>query len=114
MSKRDVDEYFAQVISDYDNMLAEIKDFEQECQNGLIEPERLDQIKENIRPLMNNYERIMYIMFLYNKPARKRKVPQYEAANKKLLARVSKGNMPEASLAEDKEVLEKVKKIAKG
>ena len=55
MSKRHVNEYFSQVLKDYHDMIAEIKDFEKECNDGIIEPERLDKIKENIRPLMDNF-----------------------------------------------------------
>ena len=56
MAVKDVREYYNQVESQYNEMVKEIKDFEKEAEQGLIEPERLDQIKESIKPLMNNYQ----------------------------------------------------------
>ena len=114
MSKKDVDEYFGKVLKDYNSMVKTIKEFEKECNDGLVAPERLEQIKANIQPLMNNYERVMYIKFLYDKPNRKQKVATYERNNKKLLSLVKKENMPEETLKENQDVLNTVKKIAKG
>lgn len=56
MAVKHVREYYNQVESQYNEMVKEIKDFEKEAEQGLIEPERLDQIKESIKPLMNNYQ----------------------------------------------------------
>ena len=114
MSKKTVDEYFKRVLADYHNLIMEIKDFEKECVNGLIEPERLDEIKENIQPLMNNYERCLYIMYLYNQPQNKKKHEAYERANKKLLSRIKEENKTEKTLEENKEVLSKVHDLVHG
>ena len=48
MAKRHVIDYFNKVADQYHSMLVEIKDFEEECNKGLIEPERLDEIKRII------------------------------------------------------------------
>lgn len=114
MSKKHVDKYFNQVLKDYNEMVRTIKVFEKECNEGLVEPERLEQIKQNINPLMSNYERVLYIKFLYDMPNRKEKVPTYEKNNKKLLANIKKENMVEETLKENKEVIDAVKKIIKG
>ena len=71
MSVKDVKLYYDEVCQQRQEMLDEIHDFEIECQKGLIEPERLDQIKETIQPLLNNYQTLSYIMFLLNKPVKK-------------------------------------------
>ena len=54
MAVRHVKEYYNKVCDQYHDMLNEIRDFEEEAKKGLIEPERLDEIKKNIQPLINN------------------------------------------------------------
>ena len=48
MSVKHVKEYFNQVADQYSEMLNELRDFEKEAEQGLIEPERLDIIKQNV------------------------------------------------------------------
>ena len=60
MAVRHIKEYFEQVAEQYHEMLEEIRDFEKEAEKGLIEPERLDAIKETIKPLMNNYQTLSW------------------------------------------------------
>ena len=62
MSVKHVKEYFNQVADQYSEMLNELRDFEKEAEQGLIEPERLDIIKQNIQPLVNNYQTLSWIM----------------------------------------------------
>ena len=90
MAVKHIKEYYNEVCNQYSEMLSEIRDFEKEASQGLIEPERLDQIKESIKPLMNNYQTLSYIMFLLNKPSRKEKEKRYERQNKKLLSKIEK------------------------
>lgn len=85
MSAKDVKLYYDEVCNQYSDMLSELRDFEKEAEQGLIEPERLDKIKESIQPLMNNYQTLSYIMFLLNKPVKKSKHAKYQKQNQKLL-----------------------------
>ena len=62
MAKRHVIDYFNKVADQYHSMLVEIKDFEEECNKGLIEPERLDEVKKIIEPLKNNYMTWLAVM----------------------------------------------------
>ena len=73
MAVKDVVEYYNQVANQYTLLIEDLKDFEKECQEGIVEPEKLDQIKDNIQPLINNYNTLSYIMFLLNQPTRKEK-----------------------------------------
>lgn len=114
MAVKHIKEVFNQIADQYSEMLSEIRDFEEEAKKGLIEPERLDTIKESIKPLMANYERWSYIMFLLNKPVKKSKEKKYISQNKKLLEKLSKENSIEASIEENKNVIDTVKKLTKG
>ena len=46
MSKRHVEDYFNKVADQYREMLLELKDFEDECNRGLVEPEIFDNYKK--------------------------------------------------------------------
>ena len=70
MAVRHIKEYYGKVAQQYLDLLEELKDFEKLANEGMFEPEKLDQIKENIKPLMTNYQTLSYIMFLLNMPNR--------------------------------------------
>lgn len=85
MAKKDVDIYFNQICQDYRELLDTLKDMEEEVSKGLLDPDRLVQMKEYIEPIKINWQRISYIMFLLNKPAKNKKQERYNNQNKKLL-----------------------------
>ena len=83
MSKKHFNEYFEQTFQQYKEMYDTIKEFEQEVDKGLSEPEKLDQLKQMCEPLKNNYLRLSYVMFLLNQPNRDSKAEKYKNQNKK-------------------------------
>jgi hypothetical protein len=85
MSKKDVINYYEEVCDQYHQFLEELKDFEKECSEGLVGPERLEAVKTLIAPLKNNWQTLNYIIFLLNKPVKKKKHKVYINQNKKLL-----------------------------
>ena len=109
MALKHVFKYYNQICDQYMQMLAEIKDFEEEAKQGLIEPERLDKIKEEIRPMQDNYERWSYMMYLFNLPNRKEKEKKYKKQNKKLLASIEEKNKINSVLEENQQVIDKIK-----
>ena len=111
MAVRHIKEYFEQVEDQYHEMLEEIRDFEKEAEKGLIQPERLDAIKETIKPLMNNYQTLSWIMFLLNKPNRKQKEKGYEQRNKKLLKSLNPKFSKEGILKENEATIQNLKDI---
>ena len=46
MSVKHVKLYYKEICDQYSDLLQELKDFEKEAQEGLIEPERIDNIDE--------------------------------------------------------------------
>ncbi len=96
MAKRHVVEYFDKVANQYKDMLNELKDFENECNNGLVEPERFDNFKKIIEPLKNNYMTWSYMMYLLNLPNREKKV-------KIVKRRENKNKVPTCKNVEDNE-----------
>lgn len=103
MSVKAVRKYYNQICDQYCEMLADIRDFEVEAQKGLIEPERVERLKEQIAPIKQNYERWSYMMFLLNQPERKSKHRRYADQNRRLLKSLDKANSIEATIAENEE-----------
>ena len=101
MSIKHVEEYYNQICRQYQEMLDDIKDLEKECTEGIVEPERIDRLKEQIAPIKNNYERWSYMMFLLHQPNRKSKVKRYQKQNEKLLKSLSKANSLDSILEEN-------------
>lgn len=108
MSKRHVDEYFNTIANQYHEMLQALHEIEEECSKGLMDPDRLEQIKTLIEPLKENYMRISYIMFLLNKPNREKKVKKYEEQNKRLLSKIPKEDRLESIKAENQKTIDNI------
>lgn len=108
MSLKDVKNYYNQICDQYNEMISDIQDLEKEAEQGIVEPERIDRLKEQVAPIKQNYERWAYMMFLLNQPARKEKVKRYQRQNKKLLDSLSKKNSLEAVIEENNEALKHV------
>lgn len=70
MSRKHVEEYYDVMCKDYSDMIEALHDMEEEATKGLISPDQLEQMKETIKPLKENYMRISYIMYLLNKPSK--------------------------------------------
>lgn len=113
MSVKDVKAYYDEVCQQRQEMLNELKDFEKECEQGLIEPERLEKIKETIQPLLNNYQTLSYIMFLLNKPVKREKEEKYLKQSKKLLNSIDKEFTKEGILNENQTTIENLRDVTK-
>ena len=109
MSVKAVKEYYDQVCNQYAEMLENLRDLEQSLADGMIEPERITRLEEQIRPLRDNYERWSYMMFLLNQPERKQKHAGYAKRNKKLISSLSYSNSIDATLNENKNVIENIR-----
>lgn len=110
MAKRDVNLYFAQMESQYFEMLENLKDVQEEAQQGNIPPEEYEQLKKDVELLKSNYERLSWIMMLLNKPARK---GNEKADMNKEWYQYLKGASKEAILDENRDILANLKKYIK-
>ena len=109
MAYKHIKEYYDKICEQYLEMKDEIRDFEIEAQNNIMEPERLDMIKEQIKPLMDNYERWSYMMYLLNLPVKKNKQKSYQERNKKFINNLNKNNSLQSVLEENKQVINKMR-----
>lgn len=111
MCKKAVDNYYNEITAQYKEMLDDIKDIEKDVMEGLVAPELLDQLKQNIAPIKQNWERWSYMMFLLNQPTRSSKIPAYRNRNKKFLNSLNQNNSIEATMEENNNSLKKLKEI---
>lgn len=75
MAKSHVVQYFLEVENQYLEMAENLKEMQQLAAENKISAADYEQILREVDLLKSNYERIAYIMFLFNKPQRKGKKP---------------------------------------
>ena len=113
MSKKDVDNYFNSVVNTYKEMLDALHDLEDECSKGIVDPDKIDQMKLLIEPIKQNYLTWSWMMFLLNKPVRKRKHKKYEEINLNRLLELdnSKDFHPDTINKNNKSILNDLKNV---
>ena len=108
MSKKDVDEYYTKVCADYKQLRETLTELEQEFKNSVQDVDKIEQVRKMVEPLKVNYERISYIMYLFNKPVRRKKKFSYEFQNKKRLNNFSNSSLEDIH-NENQEVIQNLK-----
>lgn len=110
MSVKAVRKYYDQICEQYHEMIELIHDLEKEAEQDLVEPERIERLKEQVAPIKQNYERWTYMMFLLNQPERKSKHEKYKRQYSRLLQNLDKQNDLDSVLEENKASLAQVGK----
>lgn len=110
MSKKDFDRYFAQVASNYHEMVLELQDMEKEFREGVVSPEVYEQMVAIIEPIKRNYQTLNYIDYLLNMPVKRAKKPAYKNQHTKQLKECITN---EQVAAENKQALDELKNIFK-
>lgn len=108
MARRDVLIYFKQVENQYLEMLEDVKDYDKDHANGELSDEKYNELMAQIDIVKVNYERIAYIIFLLNAPARDTKKSKYNAQNKKLHSGLANSSLDKI-LDENADALKKIK-----
>lgn len=111
MAVKHIKEYYEQVCEQYVQMNEELRDFQKEVENGLVEPERLDNLKKIIEPLKNNYMTLSWIMYLLNQPNRDSKERVYQKRNKKLIESLDKNFNKESIMKQNDEVIKSIGEV---
>ena len=112
MARKDVLIYFKQVEDQYLEMLEDVKDYDKDHAHGEISDEKYDELMGLIDRVKDNYERIAYIVFLLNAPARDRKKAKYERQNKRVFHGLENSSLYKV-LDENADALKNIKKILK-
>jgi hypothetical protein len=85
MARKDFDEYYNKIASQLFELDRVFKDLSAEADSGMVEPERLEQVKVTIEPIKTSYQTLSYIKYLLDKPTRKSKRSRYDGQNKRVL-----------------------------
>ena len=109
MAKRDFEEYYNKIASQLFELDKVFKDMEQEVNAGMVEPERIEQLKITIEPIRTSYHTLSYIKYLLDKPARKSKHGRYNNSKKKVL-NSSKGYHSSDYINRNDEILKGLRK----
>ena len=108
MSRKDFDTYFAQVSNQYFQLNDALTELSQEVNDGMVEPERLEQLKSTILPIKNSYETLNYIRYLLDKPTRRSKHSRYNRQLRKVLE-LSKDKTSEVVLTSNKKIIDSLR-----
>lgn len=111
MSVKDVMDYHSQVLSDYLELKKTLKLLENEPSEHVSKNilENIEHIKKNIAIATENYNRISYIVYLLNKPTRKRKQDRHYNINKKMLDKIPESSKLKSIREENKDSINKIK-----
>jgi hypothetical protein len=114
MAVKDVKEYYFKLQAQKAELEADIVDFEEALRNGFITEEQVQAAKDELIPYQINLDRLTYIMYLLELPARKSKKAKFAKQNKKILAELKNRKADEESvLDENKSALDSFRKEVK-
>jgi hypothetical protein len=111
MAIKHIKEYYEQVCDHYVLMNDELRDFQKEVEEGLVEPERLENLKKMIEPLKNNYMTLSWIMYLLNKPQRDSKEKSYQQRMKKFTSELDKNFDKDGILKQNENVIKSIGEV---
>lgn len=106
--KRDFDEYYNKICEQYFQLQEVLKDISNDISNNIVDPNRIEQVKQTILPVENSYRTLSYIKYLLDKPARKSKLKRYNKKSKKLLD-ISKGHQSTDIINKNADIISNVK-----
>ena len=98
MARKHFEEYLSTITKQYRDLQETLAEMSKEVNEGMIEPERIEQLKTTIAPVKNSFDTLLYIKYLLDKPVRPNKHKRYDKANQKVLdatAHVSKTHVVE-------------------
>ena len=109
MSVKALEAEYKKVCDQYFEMKNDIKDIEKEVAEGIVDPEFIDRLKEQIKPIKQNYEWWTWVMYILHQPQRKQKIEKYKKMNNKRMSSVQAENSCQARLNEGQEALNNLK-----
>ncbi len=85
MAKKDVQQYFFNMLAQYLEEKQNLADFEEALKEGHITQEQMQEALDNVNSLETNYHRLVYIMYLLDMPNRGSKKASYVKQHKVIL-----------------------------
>lgn len=109
MAYKHIKAQYKEVQNQYQSLLHELEDLTKEAEEGLLDPDQLEEVKKTLEPLKQNYERWSYMMYLLHKPVKEKKQKRYEEQNKSFISTLDPVNSIEATMQESEDAIEGVR-----
>ena len=110
MAIKHVRAYYERMVSDYVEMKRVLEEMEKLSEEkASVAINNIEQIREQVKVLEANYNRLSYIMFLLNQPNKEKKKSKYFKQEKKKLNKIPINDRKEAVINENTKVLETLK-----
>lgn len=110
MAIKHVREYYERMVSDYVEMKRVLEEMEKLSEEkASVAINNIEQIREQVKVLEANYNRLSYVMFLLNQPNKEKKKSKYLKQEKKKLNKIPINDRKEAVIDENTKVLETLK-----
>ena len=90
MAKKDVQQYFFNMLAQYLEEKQNLADFEEALKEGHITQEQMQEALDNVASLETNYHRLVYIMYLLDMPNRGTKKATYIKQYKTILKELNR------------------------
>jgi hypothetical protein len=92
MAIKDVKKYYYTMQAQYLELKQDLEDYTEAFKSGFITEDQLEDIKAYVSAIEANYERLRYIMYLFNLPNRAEKKKRFNKAQAKELERLFQAN----------------------
>ena len=114
MALKDVKQYFLQVQSHLFEMSNILTELNKELAEGKVTEEQVAPIRNEMNKVSENYQRLSYILYLFNKPNRSSKATKYEKKEKLLTNAFEHSTASkEYVIKEDEDALKTFKELVK-
>lgn len=107
MSKRDFDEYYNSIFEQYKSLQGSLEEMSKEVSNGMVEPERLDNLRATVAPVVTSYQTLSYIKYLLDKPNKCTKRARYDKQS--VLLKKSEENNGKKILNRNSDIIRDIK-----
>lgn len=112
MALKDVKEYYNTMARQVVELKSDLADFETAFKKGYITEDKLDDIKAETAKIEENFNRLTYIMYLFEIPNRDEKRLKSNRTNKKLIEHLKPYSKEEVEL-ENKSLLTDIRRQLK-
>ena len=109
MAKKDFDKYVLKMYAQLKELEDTLKQISQEANDNMTDLDYVDRLEQQIAPIKENYQRLMYIKFLLDQPTKKEKQENYNRRIQKLKKTLLEQNSTDNVLEENKKIIESVK-----
>ena len=104
MAKKHFDDYYNTICKQFFSLQEVFDEMGKSVSEGMVEPERLEQLKLTIEPVKASYQTLSYVKYLLDMPNRNNKVKKYTRRNHKMLTNSNNRQGPDIINNNDKAI----------